>query len=361
MNDLDERLRGAFAARAESTTVDYRTDAGSTLTPSASVPSRSWTATVMIAAVTIAIMVVGLALISRSPAEDEVPATVPPPAPTAVVTTPPPADLGINPLLPEVFPAFAADDPRQAQTTAAYSGFVSFESTQAGRAIIGRIESGRLVDPMAVSVYADADEIAFVSAGDQVVIAGTTYERHRGGTGQLALVLRGETDAVITGADPEPFVAAAGGIPVTGVMLPSDGGVSFSLTPLPVGYEVIVGPVTFPTLSPVVNLTFGSEADDSFSAVTTGRLSDLLLQATGWSFRQVDVNGTSGWASEPPAGAVGLVIWRVAPATWATTIAATPTEALDLARSVRFVDEATWQATYNVVRPESFALQTSTD
>ncbi len=361
MNDLDERLRGAFTARAESTTVDYRIDVGSTLTPSATVPSRSWTPTVAIAAVTVAIMVVGLALISRSTAEDEAPATVPPPASTAAVTTPLPADLGINPLLPEVFPTLAADDPRQAQATAAYSGFFIFASTQAGRAIIGRIESGRLVDPMAVSVYADADEIAFDLAGDQVVIAGTTYERHYVGTGQWTLVLRGETDTVITGADPETFVAATGGIPVTGVTLPPDGGVSFSLTPLPVGYEVIVEPATYPTRSPIVNLTFGSEATDSFGQVTVGRLSDLLRQATPSSFHQVDVNGTSGWASEPPARTVGIVIWRVAPATWATTIAATPTEALDLARSVRFVDEATWQATYNVVRPESFALQTSTD
>lgn len=359
MNDLDERLRGAFAARAERTTVDYRTDVGSPLIPIAAVRSRSWMPTLMVAAVTVAIVVVGLALILRSPADDEVPATVPAPAPTAAVTTPPPSDLGINPLLPEVFPALPADDPRQAQTTAAYSGFVGFETTQAGRAIIGRIEAGRLVDPMAVSVYADADEIAFDAAGDQVVIAGTTYERHRGGTGQWTLVLRGETDAVITGADPETFVAAAGGIPVTGVTLPPEGGVSFSLTPLPAGYEVIVEPATFPTLSPVVDLTFGSDADNSFGAVMTGRLSDLLLQATGSPFRQIDVNGTSGWASEPPAGVVGMVVWRVAPTTWATAIAATPAEALDLARSVRFVGEATWQATYNVDRPENFALQTS--
>lgn len=358
MNDLDDRLRGAFAARAERTTVDYRTDIGASV--AAPVPSRSWRPIMAIAAATVAVAVGGLALIARSPADDEVPATVPPPVSTTAISTAPPADLGTNPLLPEVFPALPSDDPRNATAAAAYSGFVSFGTTQAGRAvnvgraIIGRLDSGELLDPMSVSVYADADDIAFATTGDQVVIDGIGYERHRVGTSpvQRTLVLRGATDAVITGADPEAFVAAAQGIPVTDATLTPDGGVTFSLTPLPDGYDVIVEPVTFPSPSPVVDLMFGSEADDSFGRVATGRLSDLLLHVTGTSFRQVDVNGIPGWASQPPAGTVGLVIWKVAPDTWATSIGPTPTAALDVARSVTFVDEATWQATYDVARPD---------
>lgn len=64
----------------------------------------------------------------------------------------------------------------------------------------------------------------------------------------------------------------------------------------------------------------------------------------------VDINGLSGWISSTAGNAV---IWEPEPGTFAT-VAGTPSpdEALAIARSVRFVDEATWQQFYDVAPPD---------
>ena len=256
-----------------------------------------------------------------------------------------------------MFPSLPADDPRNADAVAAYSGFVSFETTDAGRALVGRIGTdGRLVDPVTITVFADIDTIPlenpYEDGGEEVVVEGVTYTRYVLGSNpvRIGLVHRGDTDVAIVGEDPAAFLAAAGGIPVTDTALRPDGGVSFSLGDLPDGYQTIVPPSTFPTLSPRVDLTVGSDGDDTFGNLTTGRLSDLLLHAGATPFRQVDVNGTTGWANEPSGGGVDLIVWQVAPETWATAMGSGET-ALELARDAVFVDETTWQSTYDVTRP----------
>lgn len=348
MNDLEQRLRDAFAGRAATTKIDRRPDLPP---PHGDVTSgqRSWPLIVGAAAVVV-ITVVGLAVLVRSPADD-VPASVPstpsPPSPST------PADI-----LPEVFPALPTDDPRNTDAIASYSGFVSFETTDAGRALVGQIDpDGRLVDPVTITVFADVDtstlESPYDEGGEEVVVDGVTYTRYVLGSNpvRIALVDRGDTDVAVVGEDPSAFISAAGGVPLTDIVLRPDGGVSFSLGDLPDGYQTIVPPSTFPTMSPRVDLTIGSDGDDTFGYLATGRLSDLLLHAGSTPFRQVDIDGTTGWAEEPSGGGVGLIIWQVAPETWATVMGSDES-ALELARDAVFVDEATWQATYDVTRPD---------
>lgn len=351
MNDLEERLRDVFAARAASTRIDRRSDpmfVGDTVQP------RSWPLIVGAVAVVVVITVLGLAFLVRSPG-DEVPASVP-----SATTSPNTPSSASADALPEVFPSLPVDDPRNAEAVAAYSGFVSFESTNAGRAVIGRIDTdGRLVDPMMITVFADIDAIPLANpyevGGEEVVINGVTYARYVLGSNpvRMALVRRGDTDLAIVGEDPAAFISEAGEIPVTDIAVTADGGVSFSLGTLPDGYETIVSPSTFPTPSPRVDLTIGSDGDAEFGYLVTGRMSDLLFHAGTTPFRQVDVNGTTGWTNEPSDGGMSLIVWQVAPQTWATA-AGPGSTALELARDAIFIDETAWQSAYHVTRPDDF-------
>ncbi|TDT14784.1 hypothetical protein BDK89_0340 [Ilumatobacter fluminis] len=349
MNDLEQRLRDAFAGRAATTQIDRRSDPPPAHGGATAV-QRSWPLIVGVAAAVVVITVLGLAMLVRSPADDmpaSDPSTPSPTSPSASVD-----------LLPEVFPALPADDPRNAEAVAAYSGFVSFETTDAGRALVGQIDDeGRLVDPVTITVFADIDAIPLESpyddGGEEVVVDGVTYTRYVLGSNpvRIALVDRGDTDVAVVGEDPAAFISAAGGIPLADIVVRSDGGVSFSLGDLPDGYQTIVPPSTFPIMSPRVDLTIGTDGDETFGYLTTGRLSDLLLHAGSTPFRQVDIDGTTGWAEDPSGGGVGLIVWQVAPDTWATVMGSDES-ALELARDAVFVDEATWQATYDVTRPD---------
>jgi hypothetical protein len=251
--------------------------------------------------------------------------------------------------VPEVFPTLQPDSPSASSVSATYGGFMSVADGDAGRALVGRIDGGELVDPVAISVYADVDQAPLGnvnSTGDDVVIDGVTYER-RSAAEALSLVLRGEFDLVVTGEDPEAFVTAAGGIPVSAVdAVP--GGLGLSLAAMPAGYVVIVPPSTFPTPPYIASLGTDPQAAIAIGVVRTSRFSELLTQAIGTTFRQVDINGTLGWEIDDDRISTGMVIWKVADQTWATAMADSPAAARKLARRTVFVDETTWLSSYNV-------------
>jgi hypothetical protein len=92
MSDLGEQLREAFASRADTTAVEYRTNLSSPVTVAA--PPKSWKPIIAVAAVTVAIMVAGLALLSRSTADEQVPATVPPPSTSDGISDPEMINVG---------------------------------------------------------------------------------------------------------------------------------------------------------------------------------------------------------------------------------------------------------------------------
>lgn len=251
--------------------------------------------------------------------------------------------------VPEVFPTLRPDGPNTSSVTATYRGFMSFADGDAGRALVGRIDDGELADPVAISVYTDVDLASVgdvIGTEDDIVIDGVAYER-RNAAGTRSLVLHGEFDLVVTGADPAAFVTAAGGIPVSAVdAVP--GGLTLSLAAMPSGYAVIVPPSTFPTPPYIASLGNDTESSSVVGDVRTSRFSELLTQAIGTSFRQVDINGIIGWEIDDPRSTAGTVIWQVAAHTWATAVADSPAAARELARSTVFVDETTWLDSYNV-------------
>jgi hypothetical protein len=259
------------------------------------------------------------------------------------------AGVDVRAAVPEVFPTLRSDDPNASSVTATYGGFMSFADGDAGRALVGRIDGGELVDPVAISVYADVDQAPLGdvnSTGDDVVIDGVTYER-RSAAEARSLVLRGEFDLVVTGEDPEAFVTAADGIPVSAVdAVP--GGLTLSLAAMPAGYAVFVPPSTFPTPPYIASLATDTQTAIAIGEVRTSRFSELLTQAIGTSFRQVDVNGIIGWEIDDDQNSTGMVIWQVADHTWATALADSPAAARELARRTVFVDETTWLSSYDI-------------
>ena len=354
MNDLELRVRDALADRAGRTVINPRstgwTDdaAVSNGRPDPSRDGRRWVP-VTIAAATVAVVVAGLALMAGSDPAPIVPAPATLPSTEPVATTVEPTSA----VVPELFPTLADDDPLAAGSSVSEPGYVSFDSPASGRAVVARIERDRVVAPMIISAYADIDESTFTYEGRPQVIDGVTYERHRVSatpTSTYALVLRGKFDLMITGEDPDAFVTAAGGIPVTDTALTDDGGVSFALGPLPDGYETVVEPTTFPFGAAYANLSVGADADSPSNVVIVSGLSDLLLHATNESYSVIDVNGRRGWFGD----SVNRVIWQVAPATWATaySIGDTGVDVVELARRTVFVDEDTWRQTYDVELPD---------
>jgi hypothetical protein len=266
-------------------------------------------------------------------------------------TVAPEAPLDARAAIPEVFPSFLPSEPNGARMVASYGGFMSFPDGHIGRALVGRIEDGLLIDAVVVGVASDlasppsGDTTLPSTSGDEVVIDGVTYEVRRE-PGERTLVLRGGLDVLVTGADPEAFVEAAGGIPVAAID-PVPGGWTFALGPLPAGYEVIVPPVAFPTPPYLASLQDTAESGPGVEYVRTSRLPELLVIGLTAPLRQVDIGGVTGWELAV-VGASGTVFWKVADHTWATASAGSPDEARALARSVVFVDEATWVDTYDI-------------
>jgi hypothetical protein len=358
MNDLEQRVRDGFADRAARTTIEYRSNAW---TETVAVSDRGpgsprrigpWVPVLAAAAATVAVLVVGLVLTTRESDEPIAPAPVPPTEPT-----PGPAGDRPGPTYPEVFPSVFPDDPLASRTSGSEPGFVSFDSRASGRAVVGKIEEDELVAPMVIKAYADIDEITFTYAGRPEVIDGVTYERHRVSAYPLstyALVLRGDIDLMVEGEDPGAFVMEAGGIPLADAAQRGDGGITFTLEPLPDGYETIVEPTTMPFGAALASLTIDASDDVEPSGdVTTSAASDLLFRATSEKFRRVDINGLTGWFTD---GSADTVIWQVAPSTWATAtgLAGTGIDALLLARSTTFVDQITWRSMHDLARPDVF-------
>jgi hypothetical protein len=63
----------------------------------------------------------------------------------------------------------------------------------------------------------------------------------------------------------------------------------------------------------------------------------------------VDINGRPGWIGSGPGN---WVTWEPEPGTFATTGGTnSPDESIALARSIKFVDRATWQSFYKVADP----------
>jgi hypothetical protein len=171
------------------------------------------------------------------------------------------------------------------------------------------------------------------------------------------VVLPGSPTLAVTGQDPIGFIEDAGGFPIDGARIDSNGNATFAVGGLPEGYEVVVPPSQLPVGS--VNAATRVPDDDGGDglAVWVEVRNPLISYAQVGELQQVDINGTPGWMIDSGPGSP--VMWPASPTTWAMISGATSVDiAVDLARSVTFVDEATWVERYDV---ETVTYPTPTD
>jgi hypothetical protein len=158
----------------------------------------------------------------------------------------------------------------------------------------------------------------------------------------------GEPTLEIAGVDALAFMQAAGP-DVLRVVSTDSASDTFMLEigDLPEGYDLIVEPFLGPRGSVVASISVGN-TDVSEGSYVGVELSDPLpsLAAYNPTLTAVDINGHPAWVG---SGAGHYVIWQPVPGTFATAGGTESAEdSIALARSVRFVDRATWQDFYNV-------------
>ncbi len=312
---------------------------------------RRWVA---IAAVgTAAAGVVGLMVVPRWVAPESPAATVPPAASTAAPATNPAATVFPESTAPRPtrFPALPAGDPRDGTVTGGYSGrsVGGFDGPVGSAvALVARIAGDEIVDGVQIEVLAEQRPwITDISdSRGTVTVGGREYDvwEERGSPVIRWLVDRDDPRVKISGIDPDAYLTLLGTLPVRDIVV--DGGtVGFNVTPPP-GWEVVVAPTPrLPSWIQPQMIVPAPGGGEPFSVDVS-----LAPDLPGWGsvhrLRRVDVNGVEGWITEEAAY---IVFWPLGGGEWATAVAGTSVDdALELARSVEFVDEATWRERYDV-------------
>ena len=276
-------------------------------------------------------------------------------APATPAQQPPvdvPNALPVPPLRPDVYPIVSDRFDRADEATAMYGSQFGWE-TEAAEALVARRVDGTIADGIRLSVVAAAGSMFASGPAEDLTVAGIDVKVYvDGGTPvQRNAVVPGTPALAAWGLDPMAFLEAAGGFPITGARVVDDGSVTFDVSALPVGYEVVVPPTRLPAGS-INALTRVPDGDggDGISVWVDVR-NALVNDATAGDLQAVDINGTIGWARDVGRGS--SVSWPVSATTWATVGGASSLDAaLALARAVSFADEATWRARYGVVEPE---------
>lgn len=300
-------------------------------------------------------MIGGFLLLKRARTDQPV-ATVPPvstaqPASTAPQTTtsptstsaPPPAAEPIPTVIahviplatslprPDVFPALPVGDDRKVKSSN-YSQ-VAAEGPEWIAALVARVNGDRIEDGIRIETVREG-----------------TSETDPGGSPTETVVLPNDPHVSITGLDPATFLEEAGADFATADWSGDVGKLVIDSQMLPDGYEVIVEP------SPILlagSLRVGMAVKHGGGdgvGISVKLDNPLLFLATNGELERIDVNGVAAWQAPP-----GIVTWRVSNTTWVSVVRNTePEVALQVARDLEFVDEATWRQRYGVAEPGSF-------
>ncbi|HYN35328.1 MAG TPA: hypothetical protein VES40_22065 [Ilumatobacteraceae bacterium] len=304
------------------------------------------------AAATVAVLVVGLLTLQR-------PVDAPAPAQQPQITTAsiPAASSPVVPALrasaltPDQFGVVSDSWPSAATSSAMWGGQLGWDNATAAEALVARPDGDLLRDGIALSVSADGSRDQFRGVPQRATVAEVPVEVYveNGSPAITTVVLPGTPEVTASGLDPISFLEAAGGFPVYGQQVDDDGEVTFAIGPLPDGYEVIVPPTRMP-LGSVNAFTRASDGDggDGISVWVEVR-NPLIAYAQVGDLQQVDVNGNDGWLLDRGLGS--NVIWQVSDTTWAYVGGASSADvAIEFARSIDFVDEATWTERYDVAQ-----------
>jgi hypothetical protein len=316
-------------------------------------------ARVLIAAAAVALLVGTLALSTRSHNDDGS-------APLAASTVPTPTtvpSLPVTPMLPDRFPVLPATDRRAAQATAIYGSQLGWNNPTGAHALVAKLADATMTGAVDLSAVASFDATGLATQSDQsyaptpppetMTIAGVamTVYSEPGSLNVKIVVAPGTPTLVARGREAVAFLEAAGGFPILGPRIDPEGNVTFALGPLPTGYETFIAPKRLPlgSISAVTNAPDGDGGDGISAWVAIdGPLSGF---APSENLHRVDINGLLGWMGDPSPGAV--VLWPVSDTTWAYIGGASNADAaLEFARALTFVDEATWRQSYNVAEPD---------
>jgi len=311
------------------------------------------------AAAAVAILVGGLA-IAQLPQPDPAPAAQPlsPSAPEVAVPPTLVAALSTPTLRPDVFAVIPDSYPNVELASATWGSQIGGTGSAPAEALVARLDGDTISNGLQLSVGPESAG-AFFGPAQTAQVAGLDVEIYvENGTPALTtVVLPGSPTLAVTGQDPIGFIESAGGFPIDGARIDSNGNATFAVGDLPAGYEVVVPPSQLPVGS--VNAATRVPDDDGGDGLAVWvEVRNLLISyAQVGELQQVDINGTPGWMIDSGPGSP--VMWPASPTTWAMISGATNVGiAVDLARSVTFVDEATWAERYDV---EPVTYPTPTD
>lgn len=307
-----------------------------------------------IAAATLTVVGVGgLWVASREPAGDPALGTAAgSPVPITVVTptTVASADEAVGrPLLPSVFPAFGAPGPADDDAHAFYGGQTSWDDPTTTAALVARRTPDGFTDGVRIQAVAAAPDIPgtphAVTAGGRPAQLFTSPD---GSTLVIGPQTVDEPTLVVAGRDPVAFLDS--GFEATTRAAVDGSTVDLTIDALPAGYDVIVAPIPMPRGAVTASLNLRAPDEEGDGTGVYVMLDDPTLGLIGVDVRAVDINGASGWQVSGPDG--GPVVWPADDSTWALVGGfRDPDSAIEFARQVTFVDQATWQQRYGVDEP----------
>ena len=374
--DVETRLRAALDATipqllSEETQLSRATDRPVwmpeesqilALARSEPVGSRSWMPgwRLVGAAAAGVVLVGGLAIAQRPQGEPapvgQSPISAPSTQVSAASTVPTVAELSSPALEPDVYPVVPETYPNAELASAMWGGQLGWNASPSAEALVARLDGNTLTDGIQLSVHSDSAE-AFAGEAQAAQVAGISVEVYveNGSPALTTVVLPGSPALAVTGQDPIRFLEDAGGFPIAGARIDSTGAVTFAVGTLPAGYEVIVPPSQLPIGSVDASTRVPDDDGGDGLAVWVEVRNPLISWAQAGQLTRVDVNGTTGWMIDSGPGSP--VIWPASPTTWALVSGATNADiALEFARSVEFVDNATWTQRYDV-EPTNFPPQ----
>lgn len=154
----------------------------------------------------------------------------------------------------------------------------------------------------------------------------------------------------VAGVDALAFMQAAGPDAIRMVSTEAEPPFALQVGNLPVGYDLIIEPFRERLGSLEASIAVGNTETTEGGYVGVRLTNPLAVRAAyNDTLTAVDINGQPGWLGSASGN---YVIWEPAPGTYAIAGGTnSPDESIALARSVLFVDRATWQTFYDVADP----------
>lgn len=254
-------------------------------------------------------------------------------------------------LFPDLFPILPDDHPLADQATAMYGGMTGWENSTMTQALVAIDDGGRLSEAVLLQVHTKVTPGMWGSLDAEAItvagVTGTLYTE-RDPIETETFVVHGEPTLVVQALDPVAFVDAAGGVPIVDVEVGAGGSPMFAVGTLPEGYDVVVQPgeaFADGTVDASTRVPDGAGGGDVSFFVQRGNA--VVSWALKGETERIDIEGRTAWRVD--RGPSTTVFWQVSDDTWVLLVGTTDADlALDIARSVEFVDRTSWEQRYGV-------------